>query len=198
MRNHYERCRQITDILIQDIMPLNANPYYDLEDGYQYLYLDGEEVKESLSSGGQVKCPMMKTDRPFTRHSYVQVYPLNEPPNVKLAVEKMMLKAAEVCTNKFEIVLEDLPAVIEKNLLNISGTAGWQAFICSPMFLDAHKLQLADMGFYIFCVAVEGMADNKIIVCPDPEWVGALSLTYDESEFGAFMLPQRLMVVEIK
>lgn len=188
----------ISDTLVQD--PLNKQlPIYPLDIGKKVCYINKEYKIETfiVNQDKQFTVPLLDLGGDW-KMSWRR-----EPVVMKTALENLLIYTATLSANciKFNNLKDTLDSIngiinflISKEYKCSNGRFG--KILCSLNFKMKNNKELSELNIDRSCIIIPQLSDDKIIVLPDPEFVGALPLA-ENKLFGAFAVPDNIINVDL-
>lgn len=187
--------RVISDCLVQDPLNNGVSPIYELEPGelenkYCFINSSGNVEEGIIDHYKKIVVPLLDMDSDW-KMSW-----RNEPPLMKSFLTKLLLRTAELSSLYMKNSSFQEALTLTKELFkNKIETTNIHMVLCSKKFKQDNLVYLSSNYLDRVFLSLEGIADNKLIALPDPEFVGALPLI-DNKKFGAFAVPTNIVNIE--
>lgn len=191
--------RIITDFLVQDPLPLGAEPAYMLDHPNDEIYClnalgmpeQYDNTKSNPLFGDNVLTPLIELDEPWN-HPFRKL-----TPKLKSLVESVIVKAAENTKNKFRATSFKEAYNKAKLFLGAKEIDLYSVLISKNQLNKSFYNELYDIGFDNNYVSLETISLNKLYFFPIPEFVGVLAIKEGNEKIGSFVISSNIVEVEL-
>jgi hypothetical protein len=186
----------ITDVWVWDQLPEGYDKFllaYDLDDSWSEIYnLTPSGLPERFIPGESkmIFVPMFSLEEPMSKSSY-----RNIPKRVKEILETFLVSS-----------LIDKASLEAPNLgkaCRVALDVHQKSELTTSMMIYSGK-KLPDTEFMasvyntsLWSLPINGLEENELLFVPVADFVGALAVSYDHSEIGAFLITKDIVKVKI-